>query len=165
MSYPGAQGGTAILPEPRKGKAQPREYPDVLALLPGAGVRALLNESKGQFSKSALESEVRKLADYKREGTGKRTALARTLVEAERLDQNGKIRRVLIGVSFGGDRGTTWRPGEVDFIFIVPNRKRWRIGVFSAELAGAIRGDYEGAAGLPEVCAVAAKAAGGLFSK
>ena len=150
VSYPGAQGGTAILPNPDKGKSQPREYLDVVALLPGDGVRVALNESKGRFSK-AVAADVRKLADYKKEGTKKRDALARALVEAERLDGDGKIQRVLIGVSFGGDAATSWRPGEVDFIFVLPTRARWRIGVFSEELAKVIRNGYEGDTCLPDV--------------
>jgi hypothetical protein len=34
VSYPGSQGGGAVLPNPELGKAQPREYPDVIALPP-----------------------------------------------------------------------------------------------------------------------------------
>ena len=163
VSYPGAQGGTALLPRPDKGKSQPREYPDVIAMLPGDDIRVALNESKGRFSKRNLESEVRKLAGYKAEGSGKMAALARALIEAERMGEDGKIRRVLIGVSFGGNAEISWRPGEVDFIFVLPTRKRWRIGVFSEELAGVIRRGYEGDTGLPEVHKVDAARAGPLL--
>ena len=161
VSYPGAQGGTALLPRPDKGKSQPREYPDVIALLPGDDVRVALNESKGRFSKAALTADIRKLADYKREGTGKRAALARALIEAERLDNDGQIRRVLIGVSFGGEAGgstkTSWRPEEVDFVFMLPTRARWKIGLFDRDLANAVCGAFEGDTGLPETYKVDGK--------
>ena len=154
VSYPGAQGGMAILPNPSKGKSQPREYPDVMAMLPGDDVRVALNESKGRFSKLALDAEIRKLADYKKEETSKRDALTRALIEAERLDVNGKIRRVLIGVSFGGNTASVWQPKEVDFIFMLPTRRCWRVGVFSKDLAMAVCGDYDGDTELPDVCEV-----------
>lgn len=34
ISYPGSQGGGAVLPEPDLGKGQPRQYPDIIALPP-----------------------------------------------------------------------------------------------------------------------------------
>jgi hypothetical protein len=46
VSYPGSQGGGAVLPNPELGKAQPREYPDVIALPPThSNIDVVLNES------------------------------------------------------------------------------------------------------------------------
>ncbi len=44
----GSQGGGAILPDAELGKAQPREYPDIIALPPkkNAKIDVILSESK-----------------------------------------------------------------------------------------------------------------------
>jgi hypothetical protein len=62
VSYPGAQGSWAILPNPELGKAQPREYIDVIALPPSnSKIDVILNESKGMFSKSSVETDLEKI--------------------------------------------------------------------------------------------------------
>ena len=62
VSDPGSQGGGAVLPQPELGKAQPREYPDIIALLPSSDSdrEVLLNESKGMFNKSSIEKDLNK---------------------------------------------------------------------------------------------------------
>lgn len=155
VSYPGAQGGTPVLPEPRKGKSQPREYLDVMAEIPG-GNGVLLNESKGKFSRNAVEKDVQKLRCYQTEAA-KRGALTRTLREIRLLGENDEVHNILVGVSFAvePDAPVAWRPDEVDFIFMLAGRRRWRIGVFSDALAGHIR-SHGGATALPEVFRVVA---------
>ncbi len=135
VSYPGAQGGGAVLPEPEKGKEQPRQYPDIIALSPENNTDVLLNESKGMFIKAEIERDTAKVLQYKNENNFK-DALKKTLVVAKVIDQNDNIRNILIGVAFGTvtNTPTTWQPDEVDFIFRITNRTRWAIGIFNQTL-------------------------------
>lgn len=166
VSYPGAQGGTPILPNPQLGKSQPREYIDIIALFPGMELRVLLNESKGAFSLKAIESDCKKLVAY-RENFDKQSALTQTLLSVGCLKDDSNIRSIIIGVSFGGNSPTTWQPDRVDFIFIVPERASWKIGIFSKELADVIE-QYSGSTELPIVYKVIAPTKndnqGNLFS-
>ncbi len=135
VSYPGAQGGGAVLPEPEKGKEQSRQYPDIIAVSPENNTDVLLNESKGMFIKSELERDTAKILQYKNEYNYK-NALKQTLVAAKVIDQNDNIRNILIGVAFGTitNTPTTWQPDKVDFIFRITNRTRWAIGIFNQTL-------------------------------
>lgn len=134
ISYPGAQGGGAILPEPEKGKAQPREYPDIIALPPKKFDRlnVLLNESKGMFNQFEVEKAISKILRYKRDKR-LQNALKETLIAAQVIDENNNLREIIIGVAFGikNNTPTIWRPDEVDFIFRIVDRKRWAIGIFN----------------------------------
>lgn len=153
VSYPGSQGGGAVLPNPELGKAQPREYPDIIALLPNnsSGKEVLLNESKGMFNKSSIEKDLNKTIRYKTENIFK-TALKETLVVAKVIDKNDIIRNILIGVAFGvkTNTKTTWNPDQVDFIFRITDRKKWSIGIFNQSLSNHIR-IIEGNTDFPEV--------------
>lgn len=137
ISYPGSQGGGAILPDPELGKAQPREYPDIIALPPtkNAKIDVLLNESKGMFRKADIEKDTAKILRYK---TDKKLqeALKETLAVAQVIDKNDKVRNIIIGVAFGvkSNTPTTWKPDEVDFIFRITDRKKWAIGIFNQAL-------------------------------
>jgi hypothetical protein len=135
ISYPGAQGGGAILPEPKKGKEQPREYPDIIAVSPNSNQDVILNESKGMFKQTELERDTAKMLKYKRE-INYQNALKETLVVAKIIDKQNTIRNILIGIAFGvkSNTQTTWRPDEVDFIFRIVDRKRWSIGIFNQTL-------------------------------
>ncbi|HWQ82799.1 MAG TPA: hypothetical protein VN514_11055, partial [Ignavibacteria bacterium] len=137
ISYPGSQGGGAILPDPELGKAQPREYPDIIALPPtkNAEIDVLLNESKGMFKQAEIEKDTAKILRYK---TDKKLheALKDTLVVAKVIDKNDNVRSIIIGVAFGVKSNTpiTWKPDEVDFIFRIKDRKKWAIGIFNQAL-------------------------------
>ena len=136
ISYPGAQGGGAILPEKSKGLSQKREYLDVLAVPPRAraGFDALLNENKGMFQQSSIEKDIRKLTDYQA-NEEKRDALKQALVRAQVMSQDGIIRDIVIGIGFGTTNDlTTWRPDAVDFIFRIVGRTKWAIGIFRQDL-------------------------------
>ncbi len=127
VSYPGSQGGNAVLPNPELGKAQPREYPDVIAMPPtGSNIDVLLNESKGMFSRTAVETDLRKLLLYKTDSVHK-AALKETLFVAQVIDRNKQLRNIVVGVSFGVNNEISWNPADVDFIFVVKNRKKWSI--------------------------------------
>lgn len=137
ISYPGAQGGSAILPEPEKGRSQPREYPDIVAL-PPQNVNTfdvLLNESKGMFNKAEIEKDTEKILRYKKDKK-MNNALKENLLVAKVIDKNDTIHNILIGVSFGtkNDVSTNWKPNDVDFIFRIIERKRWAIGIFNQSL-------------------------------
>lgn len=153
ISYPGSQGGGAILPEPEKGKAQPREYLDIIALPPKKSdkVDVLLNESKGMFNQVEIEKAINKILRYKKDKK-LQNALKETLVVAQVIDENNKIRKIIIGVSFGikSNTPTTWRPDEIDFIFRIVNREKWAIGIFNQSLKDLIP-IISGKTGYPKV--------------
>lgn len=127
VSYPGSQGGGAILPNPDLGKAQPREYPDVIAMPPaGANIDVVLNESKGMFTEAEVNKDIIKILRYKNESAYK-SALKETLVVAQVIDNSKQLKNIVVGVSFGLNKEIKWNPGNVDFVFIVQNRKQWSI--------------------------------------
>lgn len=141
VSYPGAQGGNAVLPEKDKGLNQARKYLDVIALPPKEkqNFDVLLNENKGMFSKPRVELDVQKLLQYKINPIYKE-ALKESLLEAKVIAPNGKLGEILIGVGFGVKplTKTLWKPNDVDFIFRIENRKKWAIGIFRQELLDSI---------------------------
>lgn len=140
VSYPGSQGGGAILPNPELGKAQPREYPDVIALPPdNTNIDVVLNESKGMFSKASVEADVTKTLEYKTDPS-KIRALKETLCVAQVIDPNKQLKNIIIGVAFGvkSNTRTTWQPDNVDFIFRIVDRNHWAIGIFSQEMKNLI---------------------------
>jgi hypothetical protein len=152
VSYPGVQGGGAVLPNPELGKAQPREYPDVIALPPtGSNIDVVLNESKGMFSKSEVEKDLKKILRYKTDSKLK-TALKETLFVAQVIDKNKQLKNIVIGVAFGVKSGTTtdWQPDNVDFIFRITNRKKWAIGIFKQDMCNIIT-KIEGETNFPAV--------------
>jgi hypothetical protein len=152
VSYPGSQGGGAILPNPELGKAQPREYPDVIALPPThSKIDVVLNESKGMFSKASIEKDVEKILRYKTDENLK-TALKETLFVAQVIDKNKQLKNIVIGVAFGVKDGktTAWRPDNIDFIFRITNRNKWAIGIFKQEMSDLIK-RIEGKTNFPMV--------------
>lgn len=152
VSYPGAQGDGAILPNPQMGKSQSREYIDVLALPPAKSqIDVVLNESKGLFSKVAVEKDLKKILQYKKDSQY-RTALRETLLVARVIDENREIKNIVIGVAFGTTNAisTVWQPNNVDFIFRITNRKRWAIGIFKQQMLELIQ-HIEGTTDFPTV--------------
>ena len=152
VSYPGSQGGGAVLPEPEKGKSQKREYPDVIALPPKhSKIDVVLNESKGMFTKSSVEKDLEKILRYKTDETRK-TALKETLFVAQVIDKNKQLKNIVIGVAFGVKNNTTtdWQPDNVDFIFRITNRNEWAIGIFKQEMSDLIK-KIEGKTNFPTV--------------
>lgn len=137
ISYPGSQGSGAILPDRHEGRAQPREYPDIIAIPPerSANIDVLLNESKGMFNQNQVEGAVEKLQQYK-SGAKYLKAVTELLVAVKVIDQNETVRNILIGVAFGVNResSTTWNPSDIDFIFRIVERDKWSIGIFNQSL-------------------------------
>jgi hypothetical protein len=140
ISYPGAQGGTAVLPDVGEGKRQRRIYVDLIACSPDESRRVLLNESKGMFEKRAIQEDVEKLARFKTSDKHK-SAMNVALTRAKVIQEDGEVREVVIGISFGILQGmdTTWRPDEVDFILRVVDREKWAIGIFDQRLSEQIK--------------------------
>lgn len=142
ISYPGAQGGTAILPDVGEGKRQKRIYIDLIACPPGAGDpdRVLLNESKGMFNERAVEEDIEKI-NYFKSSKKHKSALNVALRRAKVLQPNGVLRDVVIGISFGvtNSSATIWNPGTVDFIFRIEGRTKWAIGIFDQNLSEQIK--------------------------
>jgi len=152
ISYPGSQGGGAVLPAPELGKSQPREYPDIIALPPpNSQIDVVLNESKGMFSKSEVEKDLEKVLRYKTDPKLK-MALKETLLVAQVIDRNKELKNVVIGVAFGIKKGTIteWQPDNVDFIFRITNRNEWAIGIFKQEMRDLIK-KIEGKTNFPIV--------------
>lgn len=137
ISYPGAQGGSPILPETGAGRRQKRVYPDVIALPPAARVDfdALLNESKGMFEQASVLADVGKLQRYQTSDEH-REALKTMLVKAKVMNENHELREIVIGVAFGVNTptDTTWRVDLIDFIFRIVARSRWALATFRQDL-------------------------------
>lgn len=137
ISYPGAQGGSAVLTDKARGLAQPRKYPDVVALPPEKAKTfdALMDENKGMFNEASAQADIRKLQEYQKSKRHK-DALKNTLVRAQVFDKDDKLQDIVIGVGFGGaDQITRWNPSKVDFIFRIRGRFKWSIGIFRQDLA------------------------------
>lgn len=127
VSYPGSQGSSAVLPNPELGKAQPREYPDIIAMPPSrTDIDVVLNESKGMFTKVAVEKDLEKMLLYKTDKSHK-IALKENLVVAQVMDRDQQLRNIVVGVSFGINKEIFWNPANVDFVFTVKKRKYWAI--------------------------------------
>lgn len=140
VSYPGAQGSMAVLPQPELGKAQPREYIDVIAIPPiGSDIDVVLNESKGMFNASEVRKDVAKILMYKSSRIHQ-NALKEALVVAQVIDNNKEVRKIVVGVSFGvkSQTPTTWNVDEVDFVMRIVDRNNWAIGIFKQKLADLI---------------------------
>jgi hypothetical protein len=149
VSYPGAQGDAAILPERERGRAQRRMYIDVIAWLPQNSDESdlALEESKGLFNQGEVEQELAKLNEIRDEQNKKR-ALNETIL---RLGETRTPRKIYIGIAFGlTDITTTWRPSIIDFIVRIIGRDRWESAHFGSALDYALK-IREGEAGLPEV--------------
>ncbi|HEX8264913.1 MAG TPA: hypothetical protein VF596_05775 [Pyrinomonadaceae bacterium] len=160
VSYPGAQGGAAVLPEPGKGKSQKRNYLDVVAFPPNeseVNFDVLLNENKGMFSAKNVDADIAKLKQYQNE-TKYKTALQTSLMRAKVISPDGELGEIVIGVGFGAKERTrtVWEPNAVDFIFRIKERTQWQIAFFRQDLSDLIR-RIEGATGLPECYQVIAR--------
>jgi hypothetical protein len=149
VSYPGAQGDAAILPERAKGRAQSRMYIDVIAWLPQkcGGPDIALEESKCIFNKREIEAAIRKMNEI-RDVKSKKEALIETV---HNLGELMEPKRIFIGIAFGvNNRITTWKPYNVDFIIRIINREKWEIAHFGSALDDALK-IREGKTGIPQI--------------
>lgn len=149
VSYPGAQGDAALLPEREKGRRQSRMYLDVVAWLPKYHKNSdiALEESKGVFRKRQIEEVLDRLNEI-RENDSKKKALKEMI---SRLGENETPDKIFIGVAFGQIHNvTTWKPIKVDFIVRIADRKKWQAAHFGNALDYALR-KKEGETDLPKI--------------
>ena len=165
VSYPGAQGSMAVLPEPEAGKAQPRTYIDVIAVPPSnSNLDVVLDECKGMFREAEVQRDVEKLLDYKYSARHIK-ALTETLFVAQVIDGNKQLKNIVVGVSFGvnSQTETRWQIDKVDFIFRIVDRENWAIGIFKQEMRNLIP-VIEGKTKFPPLYRVNKELSGTLFS-
>ncbi len=152
VSYPGAQGDAAILPEKHKGREQKRMYVDVMAWLPPDNSKQsnelALEESKCSFNKKEIEETIAKLDKIRRE-----RIITEALIETlQRMGENRELRRIVIGVAFGIDTSltTSWQPAKADFLVRITKRDKWDVAYFGNKLRCAFK-YMEGDVRLPQV--------------
>lgn len=126
LSYPGAQGDRAILPQAGTGRGQSRKYIDIVACYPGKYLD--LTENKGSYKLPEVVLDIEKLNFY-RSDLGFKQALNNLI---EKISPENKGLPILLSVSF-------WVPNEDTnlkglpiekinfFITISPDRKNWKI--------------------------------------
>lgn len=160
VSYPGAQGEAAILPEKGKGRRQKRLYIDVIAWLPRTNnyfsSDITLEESKEKLDVSEMKDLIDRL-DLFRTDKSMLVALIETL---NRLNYRQKLEHIFIGVAFGvEDIETKWEPYKVDYLIRIFDRNKWQLACFGERLRETfktIEGEFE----LPKVYRVIASTDG-----
>lgn len=126
VSYPGAQGDRAILPEAGTGRSQERKYVDVISYLPGK--HTALQENKGPYSAKAVQEDIYRLSIYK---DTKTAPIITSFIN--RYDKSApKI--IKIGVGFWANKKfSVSSVKDLDikdldyFIYITSDRKEWII--------------------------------------
>lgn len=150
VSYPGAQGDAAILPEKSMGRSQSRMYIDIIAWLPKSSSTSgdiTLEENKDAFDTKEMEKLIERLNLFR---TDKQMfeALGDTL---SRLNQKKKLEHIFIGVAFGVENiKTEWEPHKVDYLIRIFDRTKWQIASFGKELKDAFK-IVEGEVTLPKI--------------
>jgi len=138
VSYPGAQGSIVMLPESGKGRKQKRIYHDIIALPPYKfihKIEPMIEESKGIFNQVEVLKAVNKLIKFKKSVSSK-DILRDLLMKVSDSYKDSQILNIIIGIAFGTDTNTQtkWKPGNIDFIVRLENRKTWTIGIFNQNL-------------------------------
>ena len=126
LSYPGAQGDRAILPQPGAGRKQQRKYIDIVACYPEKYLD--LMENKGSFHLSEVTLDIEKLNKYRSDNNFKH-ALDNLV---EKVSPKNKGLPILLSVSFWISNKNTNLKGlpinEINFfVTISPDIKRWKI--------------------------------------
>lgn len=125
LSYPGAQGDRAILPDTGSGRSQTRIYVDIISYLPGKYVN--LNESKGYFDIPGLTNDIYKLNQFKA-STHHFNALQTLL---NKIDSKSVNLPVLLSVSFWEnttDLISRIPVTELEFFIVISrDRTKWKL--------------------------------------
>lgn len=100
------------------------------------------------FTESAVNKDVEKILRYKNDPVYK-TALKETLFVAQVIDSKKQLRNIVVGLSSGLNKEISWHPGNVDFVFIVQNRKQWSI-LYNSKMSKIIK-KTEGPTRFPQV--------------
>ncbi len=126
VSYPGHQGGGAILSQKESGRTRSRLYADVVAVVPGGKVIPSLTESKAVLSRGS-DRDIAKLVGI-RTDKGRKSGLA-TFLKAQNIHGwDGK--QVVLSVAFGDAKGTRWEPRSIDFLVRLKGRKVFEVAPF-----------------------------------
>ena len=125
VSYPGAQGDRAVLPQSNLGRRQERKYIDIISLISDKYIN--LNESKGRFNISEIRKDIAKLNNYKYNETYKKALY----ILINKLSKNVKSNELLLSVSFWATTLSNLKDipiNELDF-FVAINyeKKQWKI--------------------------------------
>ncbi len=128
VSYPGAQGDRAILPDVGGGREQIRKYVDIIAVHPERKYLNL-NESKGKFNSLQIRSDIVKLSKFKKNSLYK-NALETALSHFEIKNDFS----LLLSVSFWDNNGVVNLKkiplDKIDFfISISSDMKSWKVWV------------------------------------
>lgn len=125
VSYPGAQGDRAILPESSLGRRQIRKYIDIISIISNKYIN--LNESKGKFNISEIKSDIEKLNNY-RVNKEYKDAL---YVLINKINDQMKDKEILLSVSFWMNSKTNLKQiptNEIDFFVAINfDKKQWKI--------------------------------------
>jgi len=126
VSYPGAQGDRAILPQAGTGRGQSRKYIDIIACYPGKYLD--LTENKGLYRLPEVNRDIEKLDSYRSDRNFKQ-ALKKLI---ERTSTENKDLPLLLSVGFWVSSVKTNIKGmQIEklnfFITISPDIKKWKI--------------------------------------
>lgn len=126
VSYPGAQGDRAILPQAGTGRQQQRKYIDIIACYPKKYID--LTENKGEYVLNAIKRDIDKLYAYKTDINLKK-ALNHLVYKIS--PQYFEL-PLLLSVGFWLKNAKTDLKGlsihKLNFfIIITPDRKKWKI--------------------------------------
>lgn len=126
VSFPGAQGEAAVLPDRIHGRGQTRMYIDVIAWLPKEYKDEIALEEVKESFDGGIEADVEKLLTFKTDAK-KRNALSETLI---RLGQKTP-KKIVVGIAFGirNNKSITWNPKDVDFI-VRMDKNSWQVASF-----------------------------------
>lgn len=126
LSYPGAQGDRAILPQAGSGRGQSRKYIDIVACYPDKYLD--LTENKGSYRLPEVSKDIEKLNFYKSDINFKQAL--NNLVE--KISPENKGLPILLSVSFWVPSNQTNLNGlpieKINFfVTISPDMKKWKI--------------------------------------
>ena len=125
VSYPGAQGDRAVLPESNLGRRQERKYIDVISYISDRYIN--LNESKGKFNIQEIKKDIDKLSNYKNNKIYRNAFY----VLINKISNNIRNKELLISVSFWATLSSNLKDIPIDkldfFIAINYEKQRWKI--------------------------------------
>jgi len=125
VSYPGAQGDRAVLPESNLGRRQERKYIDVISYISDRYIN--LNESKGKFNIQEIKKDIDKLSNYKNNKIYRNAFY----VLINKISNNIRNKELLISVSFWATLSSNLKDMPIDkldfFIAINYEKQRWKI--------------------------------------
>jgi hypothetical protein len=126
LSYPGAQGDRAILPQAGSGRKQKRKYVDIISCYQNKYLN--LTENKDIFSISKINEDIEKLNQYKSDKTFK-IALEDLI---GKISPKNKNLPILLSVSFSTKNGKNniakLHINKIDFfITLDADKKTWKV--------------------------------------